>query len=289
MTTRKKYLTGAAKLAGVMGWPVHHSRSPRLHGYWLDHHGIDGIYVPLAVAPDRLEQALRALNALGFQGTNLTIPHKETALSIVDEATATARRIGAVNTVVVGPDGRLVGDNTDGFGFMANLLAEERSWQADGGPAVLLGAGGAARAISVALIEAGAPELRLVNRTIERAERLAEILRRMANGAVVTVVPWEERENALDRANLLVNTTSLGMEGQPALEIGLDELPAPALVTDIVYAPLETDLLARARARNHAVVDGLGMLLHQGRPGFSAWFGVDPAVTDELRRVVIGD
>lgn len=285
----KKYLTGAATLAGVMGWPVHHSRSPRLHGYWLDHYGIDGTYVPLAVAPERLEQALRGLPALGFRGANLTIPHKEAALSIVDEVTETARRIGAVNTVVVGSDGRLVGDNTDGFGFMANLVAKERPWRAAAGPAVLLGAGGAARAIAVALIEAGVPELRLVNRTIERAERLATALREMTDSLEVTVLPWEEKDEALSGANLLVNTTSLGMEGQPSLEIEFNRLPAAALVTDIVYAPLETGLLAAARAKKNPVVDGLGMLLHQGRPGFSAWFGVDPTVTDELRRVVLED
>lgn len=287
--TKRKYLTGAAKLAGLMGWPVHHSRSPRLHGYWLDRYGIDGTYVPLAVAPDRLEQALRALPALGFKGTNLTIPHKEAALSIVDETTETARRIGAVNTVTIGADGRLLGDNTDGFGFMANLLAEERAWKADGGPAVILGAGGASRAVAVSLLEAGVRELRLLNRTVERAERLAIELREMFGSLEVQVLPWEDRADALAHANLLVNTTSLGMEGQPPLEINLDQLPAAALVTDIVYAPLETDLLALARERNNPVVDGLGMLLHQGRPGFSAWFGVDPMVTDELRHVVLGD
>ncbi len=287
--TKRHYLTGAAKLAGLMGWPVHHSRSPRLHGYWLDHYGIDGTYVPLAVAPERLERALRGLHALGFQGCNLTIPHKEAALSIVDEVTEAARRIGAVNTVVVGSDGRLTGDNTDGFGFMANLLAEDGSWRAADGPAVILGAGGAARAVAVALIEAGVVELRLLNRTMARAERLAIELREMVGGLAVTVVPWEERNDALSGTNLLVNTTSLGMEGQPPLVIDLGQLPAPALVTDIVYAPLETELLAAARARHHPVVDGLGMLLHQGRPGFSAWFGVDPTVTDELRHAVLGD
>ena len=284
-----RYLTGAAKLAGVMGWPVHHSRSPRLHGYWLEHYGIDGTYVPLPVHPDRLEQALRALPVLGFRGSNLTIPHKEAALAIVDEVTETARRVGAVNTVLVGDDDRLIGDNTDGFGFMASLLAEETSWHAVAGPAVLLGAGGAARAIAVALIDAAVPELRLVNRTRERAERLANDLRAMSEDTEIMTLSWEERENALKDANLLANTTSLGMDGQPSLEICIDQLPAAALVTDIVYAPLETGLLAAARERRNPVVDGLGMLLHQGRPGFSAWFGVEPAVTDELRRVVLGE
>lgn len=287
--TKKRYLTGAAKLAGVMGWPVHHSRSPRLHGYWLDHHGIDGVYMPLAVAPEKLEQALRSLPMLGFQGANLTIPHKEAALAIVDETTERARCIGAVNTVVVGEDGRLIGDNTDGFGFIANLNANEKAWRASAGPAVILGAGGAARAVTVASIEEGTTEVRLLNRTLERAERLANELLAMEGSFKIVVVPWEERHGALDGANLLVNTTSLGMEGQPPLSVDLGDLPKTALVTDIVYAPLETELLAAARARDNAVVDGLGMLLHQGRPGFSAWFGVDPVVTDELRQVVLSD
>lgn len=287
--TAKRYLTGAAKLAGVMGWPVHHSRSPRLHGYWLDHYGVDGAYLPLAVAPDHLEQALRGLQAMGFRGANLTIPHKEAALSLVDEVSETASRIGAVNTVILGEDGRLTGDNTDAFGFMANLFAEERGWQPGGGPAVVLGAGGAARAVLVALIEAGIRDIRLMNRTYERAERLADNLSSMMHDGKVRVLPWQERTDALDSANLLVNTTSLGMQGEPPLDIALDDLPGDALVTDIVYAPLETDLLAAARRRGNPVVDGLGMLLHQGRPGFAAWFGVDPEVTPDLRQVVLGN
>jgi shikimate dehydrogenase len=281
------YLSGRAALAGVMGWPVGHSLSPRLHGFWLRQHRIDGAYVPLAVAPDRLEQALRALPAMGFRGANLTIPHKEPALGAVDRITPAAARAGAVNTVIVGPDG-LLGDNTDGYGFMENLAAGAPTWRAADGPAVLLGAGGAARAIAVALIDAGAPELRLVNRTLTRAETLAAQLADAAHerGTVLTVLPWQDKD-ALFGASLLVNTTSLGMTGQPPLEIDLAPLPAGALVTDIVYSPLETDLLATARARGHAVVDGLGMLLHQARPGFRAWFGVDPEVSDALRATVL--
>jgi shikimate dehydrogenase len=281
------YLSGRAALAGVMGWPVGHSLSPRLHGFWLRQHRIDGAYVPLAVAPDRLEQALRALPAMGFRGANLTIPHKEPALTVVDQVTPAAERIGAVNTVIVGPDG-LLGDNTDGYGFMANLAAGAPDWRAADGPAVLLGAGGAARAIAVVLIDAGAPELRLVNRTRARAETLAEQLADPARerGTVLTVLRWQDKD-ALFGASLLVNTTSLGMTGQPPLEIDLAPLPARALVTDIVYSPLETGLLATARARGHAVVDGLGMLLHQARPGFHAWFGVDPEVSDALRATVL--
>jgi shikimate dehydrogenase len=281
------YLSGRAALAGVMGWPVGHSLSPRLHGFWLRQYRIDGAYLPLAVEPQRLEEALRALPALGFRGANLTIPHKEPALAMVDRITPAARRIGAVNTVIVGPDG-LQGDNTDGYGFMANLAAGAPPWRAADGPAVLLGAGGAARAIAVALIDAGAPEVRLVNRTLARAETLASQLADTAqeHGARLAVRPWQD-ERALAGASLLVNTTSLGMTGQPPLQVELARLPADALVTDIVYSPLETGLLAAARARGHAVVDGLGMLLHQARPGFRAWFGVDPEVSEDLRSVVL--
>jgi len=276
------YLTARASLAGVMGWPVGHSLSPRLHGHWLRRHRVDGAYVPLAVPPDSLAQALRALPALGFRGCNLTTPHKEAALALVDRATPLATRIGAVNTVVVEPDGTLSGDNTDGFGFLASLAAGAPGWRADAGPAVLLGAGGAARAVAVALLEGGAPEVRLLNRTPDRAGRLAGAL----DGPVVAVA-WAERTAALAGATLLVNTTSLGMAGQPPLVLVLDALPRTALVTDVVYTPLITPLLAVARARGNPVVDGLGMLLHQARPGFRAWFGPDPAVDDELRAVVL--
>lgn len=286
--TAEGFLTGAARLSGVIGWPVKHSRSPRLHGYWLRHHGLDGAYLPLAVAPERLETAIHGLQALGFRGANLTLPHKELVLPMVDEMSDAARRIGAVNTIVLGDDGRIRGENTDGFGFMASLETGAPSWRADKGPVALLGAGGAARAIAVALLDAGAKSLRLINRTKERAQQLADILRSAAPGRFIEAVGWDERECALASANLLVNTTSLGMSGQPALDLRLDDLPKTATVTDIVYAPLETSLLAAARARDNPVVDGLGMLLHQGRPGFAAWFGVDPEVTDELRAAVLG-
>ena len=283
------FLTGAARLAGVLGWPIEHSRSPRLHGYWLEHYRIDGAYVPLAVAPERLEPALRGLQLLGFQGVNLTIPHKELVLPFVDDMSEAAQRIGAVNTVVIGEDGTVHGDNTDGFGFMASLQAGAPTWRAQRGPAVLLGAGGAARAVAVALLDAGVPAIRLVNRTVERAERLAEALRSLAPDRSIEVIAWDQRSDALADANMLVNTTSLGMSGQSPLEIALDDLPGSATVTDIVYAPLETGLLAAARARGNQVVDGLGMLLHQARPGFAAWFGIDPAVTAQLRAAVLGD
>jgi shikimate dehydrogenase len=272
-------LSGHAKLAGVVGWPVGHSLSPRLHGFWLDRHGIDGAYLPLAVEPDKFESALRGLVDLGFRGVNLTIPHKQAALALCDEIAPLAARIGAVNTLVF-QDGRIQGSNTDAFGFLENLRLGAPAWDPTAGPALILGAGGAARAIAVALLDAGAPELRLTNRTAARAEALAQEL-----GA--TAVPWETRGAALEDIVLLANTTSLGMTGQPPLELELDRLPTAAVVTDIVYAPLETDLLAGARARGNPAVDGLGMLLHQARPGFEAWFGAAPEVTAELRAFML--
>lgn len=277
-------LSGKARVAGVMGWPVSHSRSPRLHGFWLREHGIDGAYVPLPVRPEDFTAAVRALPKLGFAGANVTVPHKEAALAACDEVSPLARRIGAVNTLVCRPDGSLYGDNTDGFGFLENLRAGCPGWRPEAGPAVVLGAGGAARAVVAALLDAGCPQVRLTNRTRDRAAELAADL-----GGAIEVVAWEERSQALADAGLLVNTTTLGMTGAPPLDLALDSLPAAALVTDIVYAPLVTDLLARAQARGNAVVDGLGMLLHQGRPGFEAWFGVRPEVTPALRAAVLGD
>ena len=276
-------LSGRAKLAGIVGWPVSHSRSPKLHGYWLRHHRIDGTYVPLPIRPETFERGLRMLAAFGFRGVNVTIPHKEVALAACDEVDVQARRLGAVNTIVV-RDGRLEGSNTDVFGFLENLVRGAPNWRAGDAPAVVVGAGGAARAVAVALLDAAVPEIRLVNRTRSRAESVAKSL-----GGPLRVVDWGDRARALSRAGLLVNATSLGMVGQPPLDLDLSELPSEAVVNDIVYAPLETPLLAEAASRGHRVVDGLGMLLHQARPGFEAWFGVKPEVTDELRRFVMSD
>jgi len=281
MTSRT--LTGKTRIAGVFGWPVDHSRSPRLHGYWLRELGIDGAYIPFATHPARLEQAIRALPALGFRGGNVTLPHKERALALVDEATALARRIGAVNTLMVREDGTILGDNTDAFGFIANLRQAQPDWRGTAGPAALLGAGGAARAIVAALLDAGAPEIRLVNRTTRRAEEIAA-----AVGGPVKVLPWEARADALKDAALLVNSTNLGMAGQQELELDLRNLPTAATVYDIVYVPLMTELLKAAERRGNRIVDGIGMLLHQGRPGFKAWFGGDPQVTPALRAFVLG-
>jgi shikimate dehydrogenase len=265
-----------------MGWPVCHSRSPRLHGYWLRRYGIDGSYIPLPVHREDLAAALRALPKLGFVGVNVTVPHKEAALATVDRVSAEARRMGAVNTVVVAADGTLEGRNTDGFGFIENLRSSVAGWRATAGPAAIVGAGGAARAVAAALIDAGVPGLRLINRTVERAERLAGDV-----GGPIQVYGWPERAAAMADAALLVNATTLGMTGQPPLELDLASLPTAAVVNDVVYSPLVTPLLAAAKARGNRVVDGLGMLLHQARPGFAAWFGIEPEVTPELRQFVL--
>lgn len=270
-------------LAGVMGSPIMHSRSPKIHNLWLAEHGLIGHYAPLLVEPAGLEKALRALAPLGFAGVNLTIPLKELALTIVDRIDPLAKSIGAVNCVVVGSDGALEGYNYDAFGFIASLREQAPRWRADSGPCALLGAGGASRAIIAGLLAEGAPEILLANRTLERAQALAGEF-----GAKVKPVTWDQREEALGGASLLVNCTSMGMVGQPQLEIALDDLPRGAIVTDIVYAPLETPLLARARARGNVAVDGLGMLLHQARPAFEKWFGILPDVTPALRKVIEG-
>ena len=274
-------VSGAAKLAGVIGWPITHSRSPAIHGYWLEQYGIDGAYVPLGIDPVHIGQIFDAMPKLGFRGWNVTLPHKEDAFRLVHERTRTAEEIGAVNTVTVQADGSLHGDNSDAFGFMAHLDQSAPGWPKDR-PAVVLGAGGAARAVCSGLLQAGVPSLRLTNRTRARAEALAADF-----GDRVAVVDWDERSAALAGAGLLTNTTSLGMTKQPLLEIALDDLPGDSVVYDIVYVPLETDLLAAARARGLACVDGLGMLLHQARPGFHRWFGVDAQVTDDLHQSVV--
>jgi len=276
-------LSGKTRLAGVLGWPVGHSKSPRLHGYWLERHGIDGAYMPLPVAPVDFADAVRALARLHFRGANVTVPHKEAALTVCDEADDHAHRLGAVNTLVFA-NGRIQGSNTDGVGFLNNLRQGAPDWRPEAGPAVVLGAGGAARAVVVALLDAGAPEIRLVNRTRAKAEAIASHL-----GGPIRVADWGDWARALTGAGLLVNTTSLGMTGQPPLAIDLGPLPDAAVVNDIVYQPLETPLLAQAARRGNPVVDGLGMLLHQAVPGFEAWFGVRPEVTDELRRFVLQD
>jgi shikimate dehydrogenase len=275
-------LSGGARLAGVMGWPVVHSLSPRLHGYWLDHYKVDGAYVPLPVRPEDFEQALTALPKLGFAGVNITLPHKEAALALADSADDLARRLGAANTLIFHPDGRIEAYNTDGYGFIESIRDHEPGLHLDGAPAVVIGAGGSARAVVAALTDAGAPEIRLVNRTKARAETLEREL-----GGPITVVDWADRTAALAGAGLLVNTTTQGMRGQPALALALDKLPKEARVTDLIYVPLETPLLVEAKARGHRTIDGLGMLLHQAKPGFAAWFGIEPRIDAALRRHVL--
>jgi len=276
MATDKHYT-----LAGVMGWPVAHSRSPAIHNHWIRHHGLNGSYVLLPVQPDRLVDAVRGLRALGFAGCNLTIPHKVAAMSLMDRIDPLATRIGAINTIVVEPDGTLSGYNNDAYGFIQSLLDAQPDWRADAGPVTVLGAGGAARAILVALAERGAKEIRLCNRSLDKAQALAAEF-----GGPIRAYPWAQREEALDGAALLVNSTSLGMKGQDALPLSLDRLPKHALVCDVIYVPLETPLLAAARERGNATVNGLGMLLNQARPAFARWFGVTPEVTPELRRMI---
>jgi shikimate dehydrogenase len=271
-------------LAGVIGHPIAHSRSPRLHGHWLRRHGIAGHYVPMDIGRNHLEEVLRTLPKMGFRGVNVTIPYKEDALALADLVSDRAALIGAANTLSFREDGRIYADNTDGYGFIENLRQNALGWSAASGPAVVLGAGGAARAVVCALIDAGAPQIRLANRTRARADRIRADL-----GARVSVHDWSQAGHLLDDAATVVNTTSLGMEGQPELRLSLNELSKQAVVTDLVYAPLETQLLRNARERGNTVVDGLGMLLHQGIPGFERWFGARPEVDDDLRRAVLGE
>lgn len=273
---------GNYRLAGVIGDPVAHSRSPRLHGHWLARYAIPGAYVPLHVRAPDLAETLRLLPRIGFAGANVTLPHKEAALALASRATPRARRIGAANTLTFAADGSIDADNTDAGGFLASLQAACPGWQPGEAPATVLGAGGAARAIVDALLEAGVPELRLLNRSFARARELAQHY-----GPRIHPLPWSAAPEALSGAGLLVNATSLGMAGQPPLEIALDGLPTAAPVCDIVYVPLETPLLAAARARGNPVVDGLGMLLHQAVPGFERWFGRRPEVDEALRAAVL--
>jgi shikimate dehydrogenase len=277
--------------AGIVGWPVEHSRSPALHGFWLKQHKIDGYYGRLPVEPNRA--ALQELVAFlrrtpNARGCNLTLPHKIEIMPLLDRIHAGAARIGAVNTVIKHPDGTLEGRNSDGFGFLEALKAGAPDWRADAGPVVVLGAGGAARAVVATLVEAGVPELRLVNRTQATAIDLG-VAFTPRDGRRIAIERWAERDATLKDATLLVNTTSLGMKGQPPLEIDLAQLPGTAAVNDVVYVPLETGLLAAARARGHRCIGGLGMLLHQGRLGFEAWFGQKVAVSAEQYKAVAGD
>ncbi len=274
-------MTGFAR-ACVVGWPIEHSRSPMIHGHWLKHHGIDGSYTKEAVEPAAFETFIRSMPERGFVGGNVTVPHKESLFALADRREAAAEAVGAANTLWFEADILCV-TNTDTHGFMTNLDVEADGWNAKQRPVVVLGAGGAARAIIHGLLLRG-NAIRLLNRTQSRAEELATAI-----GTTIEVLPWEERDAALDGCGLVVNTTTLGMSAAPPLDLSLEALPLDAVVTDIVYVPLITDLLARARLRGNRIVDGLGMLLHQAVPGFEKWFGVRPEVSAELRTMIIRD
>ncbi|WP_027526228.1 shikimate dehydrogenase [Bradyrhizobium sp. Ec3.3] len=268
-------------LAGIIGMPVAHSRSPAIHNYWLNAHGIPGVYVPLAVQPERLKDALPGLVALGFRGCNVTMPHKQTAMALLARVNDTARRIGAVNTIVVEEDGTLSGFNNDGNGFVQSLRDAREDWRAEEGPILLLGAGGASRAVVVALLENGAREILIANRTADKAEALAKEF-----GANVRTVAWADRSAAVADKALVVNCTDRGMVGKDALEIDLSRLKPSTLVADLIYTPLETRFLAEARTRGCKTVNGLGLLLNQARIAFKAWFGVMPDVTPDLIKAI---
>jgi len=265
-------------MAGVMGWPVLHSRSPLMHNYWMAQQRLAGTYVFLEIKPGALEAALRAMHPLGFYGCNLTIPHKLDAMTIVDEVDDVARKIGAISCVVVREDGSLFGTNNDWLGFIGNLKQQQPAWRADAGPVAVIGAGGGGRAVCYALLQQGATEIRLINRTSEKAAFIAGEF-----GGPIQVLPWADRHDALDGVAMAVNVTSQGMVGEPALDLRLDRLSQSALAADIIYTPLESAFLAAARERGNRTINGLGMLLHQGPPAWKMWFDVEPTVTAELR------
>jgi shikimate dehydrogenase len=269
-------------LAGVIGSPIAHSRSPQLHRHWLQTYGVQGFYIPMDVGSADLRDVLKTLPKMGFVGVNITIPHKEAVLGMADLVTDRATLIGAANTLIFRKDGKIHADNTDGYGFLENLRAGAPNWRAEAGPAVVLGAGGAARAVIVALLDAGVPKIILTNRTRSRAEKLQSDF-----GNRVEVVDWVQAGNVLEAAALVVNTSSLGMLGHPEMRVPLDGLQREAVVTDLVYNPLKTKLLEAAEAQGCTTVDGLGMLLHQGVPGFERWFGPRPEVTEATRKAVL--
>lgn len=271
-------MTDEPRLAAVTGWPIAHSRSPLVHGHWLKRYGVSGYYVPVALSPDAFREGFLAMAKLGFRGTNVTIPHKEMALSLASVVSEEARAIGAANTITFGENGTIYADNTDGYGFLANLRDQAPAWDPVAGPALVLGAGGASRAIVHALRGAGAPEIWIANRTEARAEAVAAHF-----GDRVRVLSWEAAEAAAGEAATVVNTTSLGMKAGEPMPLALDSLDDRALVTDVVYGAEPTAFVAAARLRGLMAVDGLGMLLHQAVPGFERWFGVRPDVDAEVR------
>ena len=269
-------------LAAVIGSPVAHSKSPQLHNHWLKVNGLPGFYIPMEVDTEDLETVLRTLPKMGFVGVNITIPHKEKVLDIADLITDRATLIGAANTLIFRQDGKIHADNTDGYGFINNIRQNAPNWEPASGPAAILGAGGAARAVVASLLDAGVPEILISNRTKVRAEAL-----RADFGKRLTVVDWVQAGNMLDDAVTVVNTTSLGMIGKPPLRVPLDGLRPGAVVNDLVYAPLKTQFLAEAEEMGCHIVDGLGMLLHQAVPAFERWFGVRPEVDSATRAAAL--
>lgn len=275
-------MSGKIPLAGVIGSPISHSKSPQIHKHWLKTYGLSGDYVPMDVAPQDLKQVLEVLPKAGFVGVNITIPHKEAVLEIADLVTDRATLIGAANTLIFRKDGKIHADNTDGYGFVENLKAGAPMWQPTSGPATVMGAGGSARAVIASLLDAGVPEILLTNRTRVRAEKLADDF-----GGRLTIVDWVQAGNILEESTLVVNTTSLGMIGKPSMRVPLDGLRRGTIVTDLVYAPLKTDLLAAAEQAGCITVDGLGMLLHQAVPAFERWFGERPDVDSATRAAAL--
>ncbi|WP_319825190.1 shikimate dehydrogenase [Thalassovita sp.] len=275
--------SGRIPLAGVIGHPIAHTKSPKLHGHWLRKYQLPGFYIPMDVAPENLESVLRTLPKAGFVGANITIPHKVAALEIADLVTDRATLIGAANTLIFREDGKIHADNTDGYGFIENLRQGAPEWDPKTGPVVVLGAGGASRAVLTALLSSGVPEILLSNRTKVRAEALQQEF-----GSRIRVIDWVQAGNVLEEAALIVNTTSLGMAGKPELRIPLDGLRKETIVTDIVYTPLKTRLLQVAEEAGCQTVDGLGMLIYQAVPGFERWFGHRPEVDAEVRKVILG-
>lgn len=269
-------------LAGVIGCPVAHSKSPQLHSHWLKSLGIPGYYVPMHVEADDLEEILRSLPKAGFVGVNITVPHKERALEIADLVTDRATLIGAANTLIFRKDGKIHADNTDGYGFIQNLRQNAPDWHPEAGPAAILGAGGAARAVVASLLDVGVPEILISNRTRVRAEALQQEF-----GRRLTVIDWVQAGNMMDDASTVVNTTSLGMIGSPPLRVPLDGLRKGTVVTDLVYAPLKTQFLIKAEKMGCITVDGLGMLLHQAVPAFERWFGTRPTVDSATRAAAL--
>lgn len=269
-------------LAGVIGSPIAHSKSPQLHGHWLKTYGIPGHYIPMEIASDDLADAIRMLPRMGFVGVNITIPHKEAVLSIADLITDRAILIGAANTLIFRKDGKIHADNTDGYGFMENLKTGAPDWDPRSGPAAVLGAGGASRAVIASLLDAGVPEILISNRTRVRADKLKADF-----GSRLQVYDWVQAGNMFDHAALTVNTTSLGMIGKNEMRVPLDGLQKGAVVTDLVYTPLKTQLIETAEQMGCVTVDGLGMLLHQAVPAFERWFGTRPAVDSAARAAAL--